>query len=170
MKERLSAAMDGELDGPECERCLDRLRDDPDLRETWGLYHLVGDAIRGHAGTGLPAAFSARLSAEPTVFAPRRSIAAPQRARWYALAAAASLAAVALVGWMALPVVQPPPLMASAPAAPVATAQAQAPTAPVAVPEAVNDYLLAHQRFSPSSVMGGMAPYIRTVAETTGAR
>lgn len=169
MKERLSAAMDSELDGPECEGCLDRLRDDPELRQTWGLYHLVGDAIRGHAGTGLPASFAARLTAEATILAPRRPASVPQRARWYALSAAASLAAVALVAWMALPVVQPPPVTASAPVAPsAATVQAQ--VTPVAVPEAVNDYLLAHQRFSPSSVMGGMAPYIRTVAETGGAR
>jgi sigma-E factor negative regulatory protein RseA len=28
-----------------------------------------------------------------------------------------------------------------------------------------NDYLLAHQRYSPSSAMQGVAPYVRTVAE-----
>jgi hypothetical protein len=33
---------------------------------------------------------------------------------------------------------------------------------PVAV--GVEDYLLAHQRFSPASSMQGVAPYVRTVS------
>ena len=167
MKERLSAVMDGEIDGPECAGCLDRLKDDPDLRDAWGVYHVIGDAIRGHAGTGLPAAFADRLAAEPTVLAPRRAAPRVSRAPWYALSAAASVAAVALVGWMALPLFQPPVQMAAKPS--VATvAEAQPATVPAA--QGVNDYLLAHQRFSPSSAIGGMAPYIRTVSEANGAR
>jgi hypothetical protein len=34
----------------------------------------------------------------------------------------------------------------------------------------VGDYLLAHQRFSPSLAIGGIAPYIRSVTEENGAR
>jgi sigma-E factor negative regulatory protein RseA len=167
MRERLSAVMDGELEGPECDGCLDRLKDDPELRDAWRVYHVIGDAIRGHGGTGLPAAFAERLAAEPTVLAPRRAARRDSRAPWYALSAAASVAAVALVGWMALPLFQPPVQMAAKPPT-AALAEAQ----PAAVPAAqgVNDYLLAHQRFSPSSALGGMAPYIRTVSEANGAR
>jgi sigma-E factor negative regulatory protein RseA len=167
MKERLSAVMDGEIDGPECESCLDRLKDDPDLRAAWRVYHVIGDAIRGHAGAGLPAAFADRLAAEPTVLAPRRAERRLSRAPWYALSAAASVAAIALVGWTALSMLEPPVKMA---ATPPAVAVAEAPSTPVPVAQGVNDYLLAHQRFSPSSAMGGMAPYIRTVSESNGAR
>ena len=41
----------------------------------------------------------------------------------------------------------------------------------VAVPagEVANDYLLAHQRYSPSNAMQGVAPYVRTVSEERSA-
>jgi hypothetical protein len=41
----------------------------------------------------------------------------------------------------------------------------------VAVPagEGAKDYLLAHQRYSPSNAMQGVAPYVRTVAEQRSA-
>jgi sigma-E factor negative regulatory protein RseA len=77
------------------------------------------------------------------------------------------VAAVALVGWTALSLFEPPVKMVATP--PAATV-AEAPSAPVPAAQGVNDYLLAHQRFSPSSAMGGMAPYIRTVSEANGAR
>jgi hypothetical protein len=35
----------------------------------------------------------------------------------------------------------------------------------VPLPSAANDYLLAHQGFSPRVSLQGMAPYVRTVAE-----
>ena len=47
MKEQLSALMDDQLDGAECDGCLRRLKDDEALRADWELYHLIGDAIRG---------------------------------------------------------------------------------------------------------------------------
>jgi hypothetical protein len=70
---------------------------------------------------------------------------------------------------MALPLFDPPAQIASSLPAP---AQATVALPPAVVPAAqgVNDYLLAHQRFSPSSVMGGMAPYVRTVSEAREAR
>jgi hypothetical protein len=34
----------------------------------------------------------------------------------------------------------------------------------VAPPEAANDYLLAHQGYSPRISLQGMAPYVRTVS------
>jgi hypothetical protein len=33
------------------------------------------------------------------------------------------------------------------------------------LPKAANDYLLAHQGFSPRVYLQGMAPYVRTVSE-----
>ena len=72
---------------------------------------------------------------------------------------AASLAAVALVGWLAF---------APQPEAPQPMAQAQPAITPVLnvpLPSAANDYLLAHQGFSPRVSLQGMAPYVRTVAD-----
>jgi sigma-E factor negative regulatory protein RseA len=167
MKERLSAMIDDELGAPECDGCLAQLGEDPALRETWDLYHLIGDSLRGHAGPALPQTFAPRLASEPTVLAPRRVERTAARSAWYALSAAASVAAVALVGWMALPLFEGPTQVASSPSAPAATlAEAK----PVPVAQGVNDYLLAHQRFSPSSAMGGIAPYVRTVSEEREAR
>jgi hypothetical protein len=77
-------------------------------------------------------------------------------------AAAASLAAVGLVGWLALgPQHQP----ASAPVAQAVqpTREAKQPVI-VPLPTATPDYLLAHQGFSPRISLQGMAPYARTVS------
>jgi hypothetical protein len=38
----------------------------------------------------------------------------------------------------------------------------------IPLPSATNDYLLAHQGFSPRVSLQGMAPYVRTVAEHPG--
>ena len=169
MKERLSALMDEELGGTEADGCLTRLAEDEALRETWRVYHLIGDTLRGQAGHGLSPDFAQRLAGEPTVLAPRRAVRPVARSKWYALSAAASVAAVALVGWMALPLVAPPAPIAKAPVAPAIAAVAL-PPAVIPPAQGVNDYVLAHQRFSPSSAMGGMAPYVRTVSETREAR
>jgi sigma-E factor negative regulatory protein RseA len=167
--------MDDELGTPEVEGCLARLGSDWALRETWSVYHLIGDALRGDPGRGLPPSFADRLAAEPTVLAPGRAARPAPRPVWYALSAAASVAAVALVGWMALPLFEAPVRLAipqSPPVVAAADVQPPAEAKPAVVPAAqgVNDYLLAHQRFSPSSAMGGIAAYVRTVSEDREAR
>jgi sigma-E factor negative regulatory protein RseA len=70
---------------------------------------------------------------------------------------------------MALPLFDPPAPIVKAPAVP-ALATVALPPAVVPAAQGVNDYVLAHQRFSPSSAMGGMAPYVRTVSESREAR
>ena len=57
--------------------------------------------------------------------------------------------------------------MANAPqatAAPAAQAKLQAPVR-VPLPSATDDYLLAHQGYSPRLTLQGVAPYIRTVSD-----
>jgi sigma-E factor negative regulatory protein RseA len=162
MKDRISALMDGELDERSAEETLKALGRGEEV-ETWRTYHLIGDAMRE---TGpLSALFSermvARIAAEPTIVAPGR-IAAPQPRKWVALSAAASFAAVALVGWLALAPQQAPAPLAQAP---VAKTRAEAKPALVPLPSGTNDYLLAHQGFSPRVSLQGMAPYVRTVSE-----
>ena len=158
MKETLSAWMDSELSEQQAGSLLPQLKRDAALRRNWDCYHLIGDALRGVQGLDLCPGICARLDAEPTVLAPQRRN-KPEKLRWAALSLAASVAAVAFVGWMALSGTQQDVVqLASVPAAEVQ---------PVAVVsgEVVNDYLLAHQRYSPSNAMQGVAPYVRTVAE-----
>ncbi|TMH44345.1 MAG: anti-sigma 24 factor [Betaproteobacteria bacterium] len=158
MKENISALMDGELEGRAADETFDLLRRDGEAADNWRLYHLMSDAIRGQrrlVSAGFVERVAARLATEPAVLAPG---ALPGRTplQRFALAAAASLAAVALVGWLAFapPPKSQPPL-----------AQAQPPAAGAPLPDAANDYLLAHQGFSPRVSLQGMAPYVRTVAE-----
>jgi hypothetical protein len=66
---------------------------------------------------------------------------------------------VGLVGWLAF---APQPQ----PTAPVA--QVQPAMTIIPLPSATNDYLFAHQGFSPRVSLQGMAPYVRTVAEHRG--
>ena len=159
MKEQISALMDGELEGHAADQAIDALRSEGEARETWRLYHLIGDGMRDTrlAGTGFAARFAERLAAEPTVLAPGRL---PGRtpARRFAVAAAASVAAIALVGWLAF---------GPQPQAPQPIAKAEAPVIAITVPvtNAANDYLLAHQGFSPRVSLQGMVPYVRTVAD-----
>ena len=192
MRPKISAFVDGELGNQELVEVIEVVERDETARETWQLYHLISDALRD---TALRAPeFSARvaqaLAAEPTVLAPGRLPA--ERVRWVALSAAASLAAVTLVGWLAfapgpeqsperlpgMPVASAPqpgsPVQATltpaiAPAAQQAVAVQRESTPPTTMPvsaETANDYLFAHQEFSPGMSLQGVAPYVRTVSGT----
>jgi sigma-E factor negative regulatory protein RseA len=161
MKERVSVLMDGELDDKSAAAAIQSLANEREARDVWRSYHLIGDLMRGSAplSEGFAARITWKLAEPPTVLAPGRI--RPQPRRWFTVsAAAASLAAVALVAWLAF---APQPQV---PAAPLAQAKPEAP-AIVPMPTAANDYLLAHQGFSPRVSLQGMAPYVRTVSEQT---
>jgi sigma-E factor negative regulatory protein RseA len=169
MKDRLSALMDGELDDKSAAELIAALGRDREAVQTWRTYQLISDAMRQSRllSEGFTARVAERLAAEPAILAPRAL--QPEPRRWYALSAAASLAAVALVGWLAFaPQPSLTPQVAPAPA-PLAKLQGVVDTKPaiVPLPSAANDYLLAHQGFSPRVSLQGMAPYVRTVAEHT---
>lgn len=166
MKHRLSALMDGELDDKSAAGVIEALGRDDEAMQTWRTYQLISDAMRQGRllSGGFTSRVSARLAAEPTVLAPRALRAEPRR--WAALSIAASLAAVGLVGWLAF-APQPPHLPIAPAPAPVAQVQPQAKPNIVPLPTAANDYLLAHQGFSPRISLQGMAPYVRTVSEQT---
>src|SRR5262245_31541559 len=104
MKDRISALMDGEVDDKSAAQVLDALGKDREALETWRTYHVIGDALRGGPmlSEGFTAKVAQRLAAEPTVLAPRRIKPISESPRWFTLsAAAASVAAVGFVGWMA---------------------------------------------------------------------
>jgi len=169
MKRRISELMDGELDGHEAGAMLAVLREEGEAREAWRAYHLISDTL--HDTRLLSPDFAARVAErvarEPTVLAPAAQP-VTQRARRAVLTAVASVAAVALVGWLAFAPQQVGEVpVAEAPrAAPVVKAE----TVRVPPPAAADDYLLAHQRYSPRNSLQGMAPYVRTVSGETGAR
>jgi len=95
-----------------------------------------------------------------------------KRLAWYAMSAAASVAAVALVvltassGWRAEPQLAANP--ETGVSGPVTTVAADLPAAdarPLAIGVEVENYLLAHQPYSHASAMQGIVPYARTVAD-----
>lgn len=158
MKQEISALMDGELFEDEAEDLLGRVKQDSDAHKDWAVYHLIGDVLRQpeHIHCDLSGKVRERMQDEPTVLAPRGH-AAKQRIRTVALSAAASLAAVGVVAWMSLQV---------SPEAAPQLAMQQAALRPVntQIRPKSNDYLMAHQEFSPSIDMNGGASYIRTVS------
>ncbi len=165
--EKISAFMDGELSESESTGHIAHIREDAQSRAAWDTYHLIGDTLRGEK-MGLPPDFNAKLHArladEPTVLAPRARTALKSRVRRIALPIAASLGGVALVAWMALfnsPFGPQNENMALAPPV-IPAAQVQPAGRPASAQ--VNDYLLAHQQFSPSTTMRGVASYVRTVS------
>lgn len=161
MKEKLSALMDGELDDKSAAEVIQAFGTDHEAARTWRTYQVISDAMRESRllSADFAARLSTRLAAERTVLAPR-ALQAESR-KWFALSAAASVAAVALVGWLALA-----PQTQTTPApTPVAQVQPQSKPNIVPLPSTANDYLLAHQGFSPRIYLQGMAPYARTVAE-----
>ena len=173
MKAKISAMMDGELEAHELGEPLSAIESDRDARESWRTYHLISDALRGDAILSADCArrVSQRLAQEPALIGPLPgAVREPERPRWFVPSAlAASVAAVAFVGWVALA-----PQRATTPAG----APAQLATAPqpqqraaeppkVSVTSATQDYLLAHQVYSPRNSLQGMAPYVRTVSDQT---
>lgn len=162
MKEKISALMDGELADREAAGAIGALEGEGDAREAWRAYHLIGDAMRDTRAlsTGFAGRVAERLAKEPTVLAPRRL--KPEARPWYAIpaAAAAGMAGVSLVGYLAFAPRPDAPAVAQAPV----SAPAQPQVALIPLPSGADDYILAHQGFSPRMSLQGMAPYARTVS------
>jgi sigma-E factor negative regulatory protein RseA len=176
MKAKISAWMDGELDKHELTEPLKLLARDPELLECWRIYHLIGDAMSDCRvlSADFGSRMAERLANEPTVMAPGRLAPWSERGRWLSLSVAASVAAVALVGWLAFapreatPPAGGPLVLAPQKATPVQTAAVRVKPRPptrIPLPSATNDYLLAHQAYSPRITLQGMAPYVRTVSD-----
>jgi sigma-E factor negative regulatory protein RseA len=157
--EKISQLMDGELEERECRAQFRRLGEDVSLVQRWQTYHVIRDVLRDEAAAGpdLVQRVRERLDKEPTVIAPHTRLVA--RVVRYTVPMAAAVAGVAVVGWLTLSL------------RPAIESTAQNTPPPVASPRAVasangqvNEYLLAHQEYSPSTAIQGVASYIRTVA------
>ena len=172
MKQNISILMDGELFEDEAASALDQLKRHREAQEEWKTYHLIRDVLRhpDHVRTNISASMQERLQAEPTVLAPRRV--GTHKVKLFALSAAASVLALTLVAWLSVQVgSQPEAQMAAVRHSPDAAFAARyAPNnlginnGNLAVNNGLNDFLMAHQEFSPSINVQGAAPYIRTVA------
>ena len=105
IREQVSAFLDGELPSSETELLLKRLTRDPELRQSFGRYALMGESLRGVRGASLSLGFAARVNrtidgepAEPVLPA-----ATARPLRWWrpiaGTAVAAGVTAVAVVSW-----------------------------------------------------------------------
>ena len=157
MKQEISALMDGELFDDDAEAILDKLKRNPDTHDEWRTYHLISDVLRqsDHVHANINIAIRERLQAEPTVFAPRSR--ASHNARLFALSAAASIMALTLVAWLSVQV-------GSETTPQIAMQQSNSVHSASLPTNGLDDYLMAHQEFSPGLDVYGMTAYVHTVA------
>lgn len=171
--EKISELMDGELEAREAQRLLARIKQDEVLAHCWYTFHLIGDALRGERtlSRDFSERVAMRLASEPTVLTPQPRVL--KRVTAYALSAAASLSAIALVAWLAFfnnPLAPHQPELAKAPTTPPPAAAPATQLTSVPSDGRMNEYLIAHQEFSPSTAIQGLAPYIRSVSGTQQAK
>jgi len=141
MKQQLSAMMDGEIDLDANPHLLIAVTRSDEISKSWAEYHLIGDVLRQEAmQVNVTTRVMQQLANEPTVLAPRTRIKTLSLPRY---AAAASVAAVTLVGWMA---------WHGEPASTHASVAQNIAKEPVAMTsEAFDSYLLAHAEYAPSN-------------------
>ncbi|MEQ1602435.1 MAG: sigma-E factor negative regulatory protein [Methylophilaceae bacterium] len=166
MNEQISALMDGELaldahDSTRLDPIFSAMKTGGESAESWATYHLIGDVMRGNPmfKPDFQQRMMQRLEKEATVLAPHASKKAIHHddknhkglkmpAKW---SIAASVAAVAFVGWMALQL--PSQNIANI------TANEIAQNVPA-------EYLVAHQ----ASASGNAAFYVQPASYSESAR
>jgi sigma-E factor negative regulatory protein RseA len=184
-REQISALADGELPERQVDMALAALRQDSN-RADWELYHQIGDVLRSEdmaiaLSPGFAARIAARLDAEPTMLAPVAHDGLNPLAK-YSLKRWAMPSAVATVAMVAVTFVAVPQLMVAMNGEPTAVVEsalvaaaargeqssvviATGPDGVVLRDPRIDDYLLAHQRFSPS--LYSTAQYARTATLAT---
>jgi sigma-E factor negative regulatory protein RseA len=188
-REQISALADGELAEQHVDVALAALRH-ADERADWEIYHQIGDVLRSDdmavtLSPGFAARMALRLEAEPTIIAPAAvspskhvpahmaAQGSSQLKRWAmpSVVAAAAMATVAfittpqlMVAMKAEPAIsEATTIAASAPQA--VAVSASAPEGVILRDPRIDDYLLAHQRFSPS--VYSSAQYARSATFAT---
>lgn len=156
INDQLSAMLDDELDARECELLLTRLGKDPQLRDVWERYSLIGDCIRGGLPDYVAPGMAARIAdAVAMNEAPLTKLPAKSGARWRPVAGVAIAASVAVVAIATLntPESTAPEFIA----APVASVAEDSYTVPVinmreqasaAMRERLNLYQVSHSEFA----------------------
>ena len=185
IREQVSAFLDGELPNSETELLLKRLTRDGELRESFGRYALIGEAVRGASRAYLTKGFAGRVNlaidGEPVVA--HGGVAGAHVRRWWrpfaGTAMAAGVAAVAVIAFHQradAPGLRPALALnaQNAPAQRAAVAQsgaplralpepvsytvpATSPAAPAAMPPTrLAGYVFAHSRYSSGLDQRGM--------------
>ncbi len=181
MHEQLSALADGQLHGDELAQAL-RFAAQDEGRDTWQVYHLVGDVLRSpelaHASDGgaFLAQLHQKLAQEP---APPHALphteplqvesaqaANASAFRWKMVAGLASLAAVSAIGWNSLSHVREADSGARLAAAPPAATQqmvvTSSPDAQVMLRDPRLDELLAaHKQYGGAAALQMPAGFLR---------
>ncbi len=175
--EDVSAWMDGALSKPRSEKLVGSVSTDPELRQAWSRYHLIGDALRGdlpqQLETGLAERVRACIEREAPIAAaplPVPQVLPPRvRSPYVAWALAASLGGMAVMAaqtWREyLPMMGANQLTASlsgdiAPL-PIATQRWRGERT---VPSSrLSSYLVSHSRFQTDMQLEGVLPYVRLV-------
>jgi sigma-E factor negative regulatory protein RseA len=193
IREQVSAFLDGELPDTETELLLKRLTRDGVLRESFGRYALIGEAIRGASRGPLTKGFAGRvnLAIDGEAIPANAHIAETRPPRWWrpfaGAAVAAGVAAIAVVALQqraVAPTLLPAvPLTAqnAAPARGTVVAQsgaaqvreaisytvpATAPAVPAAIaPARLTNYVFAHSRYSSGLDLRGVVADLLIEAE-----
>jgi sigma-E factor negative regulatory protein RseA len=184
-QEELSALVDGELPTHEADQLLAALAAEPELRDSWSRYQLIGTAIR----RGVPEVYDPDLAGrvatavadvEPEAGAgpglPPRVAPATSRLRRSVsgFAMAASVAVVALLGVRYLDT--PDPEAGAVRVATLAPLPVQAQTVATASPgqdavpldeQRLNDYLQRHNELALGGGLRTLPPYVRVVSAST---
>ena len=197
-RERLSALVDGELDGGGVDAACGAWRADAELRRTWHAWHAIGDALRSddlvcnaNADRSFYAAVSARLATEAVVLAPMRHQAVGRsaasmslRSRWaVGSAVAAGVFLVAGTFVLVRPGSSPGPerlalVEGTAASSPVVVAGGDVPApqvATIADQKVIRDaqldrYLVAHKQFAGSSALGVPSAFLRSATVDSASR
>ncbi len=171
--DKISAFMDGEAAPAETQQALQRLHNDEECRRLWNCFHLVGDVMRGDPvlREDFVERLRQRMSEEPTVLAPRARWRSTNNFAYSAVAAAAGIAVVFALIMTNNPIRTQSEIAAATKAEQTRIAQSEpaetrAPRGAMANPSQVNEYLVAHQEFSPRTALQGVVPYVRSVSES----
>jgi sigma-E factor negative regulatory protein RseA len=176
IREQVSAFLDGELPDSETELLLKRLTRDGELRESFGRYALIGEAVRGPSFSLMTKGFAGRvnLAIDGEPIPANGQVPQPRAPRWWrpfaGAAVAAGVAAVAVVALQQRAVA--PTLRAPAQSAVLAqsgvavqasreaisyTVPATSPAAPAAMPSArLTNYVFAHSKYSSGLAQRGV--------------
>jgi sigma-E factor negative regulatory protein RseA len=192
IREQVSAFLDGELPSSETELLLKRLTRDPELRQSFGRYALIGESLRGAGGAALSLGFAVRVNraidgepAAPAIPAAR----AGSLHWWKPIAGTAVAAGVAAVAIVALQQRAVAPSMTAAPRViaqnvrlvtkePISyTVPAPAAAPAMVAPARLTNYVFAHSKYSVglgqgnllSTLLSGDADAAQSAAAAEGA-
>jgi sigma-E factor negative regulatory protein RseA len=185
IREQVSAFLDGELPNSETELLLKRLTRDAELRDSFGRYALIGEAVRGTSRGLITRGFSGRvnLAIDGELIPASEHVSQTRGPRWWrpfaGAAVAAGVAAIAVVALqqravaptlrsgvpLSAQIATPAQsaLVAASGTLPVAreaisyTVPAPSPAAPAAIaPARLTNYVFAHSRYSSGLAQRGV--------------